>query len=127
MKTLSLSIFLLLISLYSFSQKKKEEKIFSAVEQQAQFPGGMGAFGKYLQKNLKRIDGEDFPPKLYLQFVVEKDGSISLFEVLRGPVSSKLEEQFISLLTKIKWKPGYQSGKPVRSRFTIPINHCPSE
>jgi periplasmic protein TonB len=127
MKTLSLSIFLLIISFHSFSQKKKEEKIFSAVEQQAQFPGGMGAFGKYLQKNLKRIDGEDFPPKLYLQFVVEKDGSISLFEVLRGPVSSKLEEQFISLLTKIKWKPGYQSGKPVRSRFTIPINHCPSE
>jgi periplasmic protein TonB len=127
MKTLSLSIFLLLISLHSFSQKKKEEEIFTAVEQQAEFPGGMGAFGKYLQKNLKRIDGEDFPPKLYLQFVVEKDGSISLFEVLRGPVSSKLEEQFISLLTKIKWKPGYQSGKPVRSRFTIPINHCPSE
>jgi periplasmic protein TonB len=122
MKTLSLSIFLLIISFHSFSQKKKEEEIFTAVEQQAEFPGGMGAFGKYLQKNLKRIDGEDFPSKLYLQFVVEKDGSISHFEVLKGPISSKLEEQFISLFTKIKWKPGYQSGKPVRSRFTIPIN-----
>ena len=44
---------MLLISFSSFSQKGKEEEIFTAVEQQAEFPGGMGAFGRYLQKNWK--------------------------------------------------------------------------
>jgi hypothetical protein len=68
MKTLSLSICLLIIFFHSFSQKKKEEEIFTAVEQQAEFPGGMGAFGKYLQKNLKWEFGEneERPSRLYI-------------------------------------------------------------
>jgi periplasmic protein TonB len=124
MKTLTLSIFLLFISFHSFSQKKKEEEIFNAVEQNAEFPGGMGAFGKYLQKNLK-WQGEEkirHPSKLYLQFVVEKNGSISDFTVLKGPLSIETRQHFFKILSAVKWKPGYQSGKPVRSRFTIPMN-----
>jgi len=74
MKTRSRSIFFLLISLHSFSQKKKEEEIFTAVEQQAEFPRGMGAFGKYLQKNLKASE-EGCQSKIYVQFVTEKGGS----------------------------------------------------
>lgn len=127
MKTLSLSIFLLVISLHSFSQKKKEEEIFSAVEQQAEFPGGMGAFGKYLQKNLKWEFGEneERPSKMYIEFVVEKDGTTSDFSIRSSSkefnvgVKKHIEE----ILSKVKWKPGRQAGKAVRSRFTIPINH----
>ena len=123
MKTLSLSILLLLISLNSFSQKKKEEEIFTAVEQQAEFPGGMGAFGKYLQKNLKwqGTEKEVYPSALYLQFVVEKNGSISDFKVLKGSLYNETRLHFLKVLSAVKWKPGYQSGKPVRSRFTLPI------
>lgn len=129
MKTLSLSIFLLVISLHSFSQKKKEEEIFTAVEEQAEFPEGMGAFGKYLQKNLKwqGDEKEVHPSKLYLQFVVEKNGSISHFEVLKGPLSNETRKHFFKILSAVKWKPGYQNGKPVRSRFTLPINHLYNE
>ena len=129
MKTLSLSIFLLIISLHVFSQKKKEEEIFTAVERQAEFPGGMGAFGKYLQKNLKwqGDEKEVHPSKLYLQFVVEKNGSISHFEVLKGPLSNETRKHFFKILSAVKWKPGYQNGKPVRSRFTLPINHLNNE
>jgi periplasmic protein TonB len=124
MKKTSLSIFLLVISLHCFSQKKKEEEIFSAVEQNAEFPEGMGAFGKYLQKNLKWQGDEikHHPSKLYLQFVVEKNGSISHFEVLKGPLSNQTRQHFFKILSAVKWKPGYQSGKPVRSRFTLPMN-----
>jgi periplasmic protein TonB len=120
MKTLSLSIFLLLFSFHSFSQKKKEEEIFSAVEQQAEFPGGMGAFGKYLQKNL-RLTG-DCQSKIYVQFVVEKDGSPNHVQFLTKDTYQDTKDQFTKLILKVKWKPGYQSGKPVRSRFTIPMN-----
>jgi periplasmic protein TonB len=120
MKTLSLSIFLLLISLYSFSQKKKEEEIFTAVEQQAEFIGGMGAFGKYLSKNFRIEKGEECPSNIYIQFVVEKNGTATDIKILK-PVSKSMDERLIKLM-RIKWKPGRQSGKIVRSRFTIPIH-----
>ena len=124
MKTLSLSIFLLIISLSSFSQKKKEEEIFTAVEQQAEFPGGLGAFGKYLQKNFK-VSKEGCQSKIYVQFVVEKDGSPNHVQFLTKDTYQDTKDQLTKIILKVKWKPGYQSGKPVRSRFTIPMNfHC---
>ena len=124
MKIILLFLIILSISFHSFSQTKKEEEIFTSVERQAEFPGGMGAFGKYLQKNLKWQGDEtkQHPSKLYLQFVVEKNGNISHFEVLKGPLSNQTRQHFFKILSAIKWKPGYQSGKPVRSRFTIPMN-----
>jgi hypothetical protein len=67
MKILSLSIFLLIISFHSFSQKKKEEEIFIAVEQQAEFIGGIGAFGKYLSKNFRIEKGEECPSSIYTE------------------------------------------------------------
>ncbi len=112
------------MSFSSFSQKKKEEEIFLAVEQNAEFPGGMGTFGRYLQKNFKwqGAEKEHHPSKLYLQFVVEKNGSISDFKVLKEPLSNETRQHFFKILSAVKWKPGYQNGKPVRSRFTIPMN-----
>lgn len=52
MRHLFLFLLFLKFNSSSFSQKVKEEEIFTAVEKQAEFPGGMGAFGKYLQKKL---------------------------------------------------------------------------
>jgi hypothetical protein len=54
--------------------------------------------------------------------------SISIFlliislEVLKGPLSNETRLHFFKILSAVKWKPGYQSGKPVRSRFTLPMN-----
>ena len=112
------------MSFYSFSQTKKEEEIFSAVEQQAEFPGGMGAFGKHLQKNLK-VSKDSCQSKIYVQFVVEKDGSPNHVRFLTKDTYQDTKEQFTKIILKVKWISGYQSGKPVRSRFTIPMNfHC---
>ncbi len=124
MKILSLLIFLFFIEFHSFSQKKKEEEIFTAVEQQAEFPGGMGAFGKYLQKNLKwqGDEKERLPTKIYVQFVVEKDGSTNNIEFLTKSTPKEIKDQFIKMIKNVKWIPGKQGGKTVRSRFTIPMN-----
>jgi periplasmic protein TonB len=118
------TVILLLISISLIAQKVNEEEIFTAVEQQAEFPGGMGAFSRYLQKKLKWEfkENEIRPSKLYFQFVVEKNGTISQFKVLKGPLSKRMQQNFLNLFSSIKWKPGYQNGKPVRSRFTLPIN-----
>jgi periplasmic protein TonB len=120
-----LIIFLFLIKFnFSFSQKVKEEEIFTAVEKQAEYPGGMAAFGKFLQKNFS-ISKDSCQTKIYVQFVVEKDGSPNNVRFLTKDTYQSTKDLLTKLILKVKWTPGYQGGKPVRSRFTIPMNnHC---
>ena len=99
------------------------------MEQNAEFPGGMGALGEYLQKNL-RWQGDEkevLPSKLYLQFVVEKNGSISHFEVLKGPLSIETRQHFFKILSAVKWKPATKKKENVKSKFIIPLQICVSE
>jgi periplasmic protein TonB len=135
MKTLSLSIFLFFIFFHSFSQKKKEEEIFTAVEQQAEFSGGMGAFHKLLIKNLpdfkKELNAGIAPGKIYIQIIIEKDGTISNIEILEGGgIFLETEKSFLQKLKVAfseKWKPAKNKGESVKSKFTIPLSVCLSE
>jgi periplasmic protein TonB len=108
----------------------KEDEIFTAVEQQAEFPGGMGAFGKFLQKNLKypaAAQRANVSGKVYIQFVVNTDGSIQNVEVLKS-VGFGCDEEAVRVIKSVpRWTPGKQSGRAVRSRFTIPISYTLSE
>lgn len=84
----------------------------------------MGVFGKYLQKNFKILK-DSCQSKIYVQFVVEKDGSPNRVQFLTKDTYQDTRDQLTKMILKVKWKPGYQNGKPVRSRFTIPMNfHC---
>lgn len=100
--------------------------IFTAVEQQAEFPGGMEAFAKYLQDNLKYPEAAqkaNIQGKIYVQFVINRDGSSEKFEVLKSTENESLDNEALRVLKSIpKWVAGQQSGRNVRSRFTIPIN-----
>ena len=108
----------------------KEDEIFTAVEQQAEFPGGLGALGKYLQKNLKypaAAQRANVSGKVYVQFVVNTDGSIQNVDVIKS-VGFGCDEEAVRVIKSVpRWTPGKQSGRPVRSRFTIPINFQLSE
>ena len=100
-------------------------KIFVSVESSPEFPGGAAAFTKYLEKNIKYpgVDRENnIQGKVYIQFVVEKDGSLTDISATRGP-SATLKEEAIRILSKSpKWKAGIQNGRPVRVQYTVPIN-----
>jgi len=98
---------------------------FTAVEINPEYPGGEAALGKFLQKNIK------YPPvakengiqgKAYIQFVVERDGSLTDVKSLRDPGAGLGEEAIRVLKLSPHWKPGIQNGKPVRVQFTIPVN-----
>ncbi|MCF6171582.1 MAG: energy transducer TonB [Bacteroidales bacterium] len=101
-----------------------EEVIFQVVENQPEFPGGMSELYVFLQKNVK------YPPiakesgiqgRVFVNFVVEKDGSISNVKVLRG-IGGGCDEEAIRVVKSMpKWKPGKQRGKPVRVSFNLPI------
>ena len=105
-------------------EEVKEKVIFQVVEEMPEFPGGMGEAMKFLAKNIKypvaaqqaKIEG-----RVIVQFVVERDGSISDIHTLRG-VNPDLDAEAIRVVSLMpKWKPGKQRGKAVAVKYTMPI------
>ncbi len=115
----------------SLSESKKEEdEIYTAVEQQAEFPGGPRAFGAHLQRNLKypsAAQRKNVGGKVYVRFVVNTDGSTEDFEILKS-VGFGCDEEAIRVVKSVpKWNPAKTSGRAVRSRLTQPITFVLSE
>ena len=88
------------------------------------FPGGDVARMKYLRDNMKypqmaRESG--IQGKVFVTFVVEKDGKVTDVRVLRG-IGGGCDEEAIRVVKSMpKWNPGKQRGKPVRVQFNLPI------
>jgi protein TonB len=105
-------------------EEPEEEQIFQVVEEQPEFPGGQIELMKFLQKNIKypTISQENgVQGRVIVQFVVNRDGSIVDTQVMRG-VDPYLDKEALRVVSTMpKWKPGKQRGKPVRTRFTLPV------
>lgn len=103
----------------------KEEEIFTVVEQQPEFTGGMAALGQYLQKNLRypaAAQRANVSGRVFVSFVVNTDGSIQDVQVLKGLGFGTDEEAIRVVKSMPKWRPGKQSGRPVRVKYNLPIN-----
>ena len=107
------------------SQKDQKEEPFNVVEDMPAFPGGMEAMIQFLSSNIQypadaqkqKVDG-----RVLVNFVVEKDGSITEVKVIK-PAFPSLDAEAIRVVKAMpKWKPGYQRGQAVRVQFTMPIN-----
>lgn len=100
------------------------EKVFDMVEQMPTFPGGQSELMSYLGKNIKypTIAQENGTQgRVIIQFVVERDGSISDVHVARG-VDPYLDKEAVRVVKSMpKWIPGKQNGKAVRVKFTVPV------
>ena len=100
-----------------------EAEIFVVVEDMPQFPGGN--VQRWISKNVKYpilAQENGIQGKVFIQFVIEKDGSITDVKVMRG-VDASLDKEAIRVVKSMpKWKPGKQRGKPVRVSYTLPIN-----
>jgi protein TonB len=97
-------------------------QIFTAVENEPKFKGD---FGAYLSRNIRypAVDKENnVQGKVFVQFVVEKDGSLTDIKVLRSPDESLGDEAVRVLKASPRWTPGIQNGKPVRVMYTVPIS-----
>ncbi|WP_423147556.1 energy transducer TonB [Rubrolithibacter danxiaensis] len=97
---------------------------FAAIEVAPEFQGGQKGWAKYLGNNLRypaiaRENG--ISGRVTVQFVVEKDGSVTDIKVLRGIGGGCDEEAVRVLKTAPKWKPGIQNGRPVRVSYVMPI------
>ena len=101
------------------------DEVCLSAEKYPEFPGGTTALFDFINKNVKypkSARDKGIEGRVFVQFVVEKDGSLSSFTVLRG-VSDELDAEAIRVLKAMpKWKPGMNDGKPVRVQFTMPFN-----
>ena len=101
-----------------------ENKVFDIVEQQPLFPGGPAALMKYLSENTKYpvvAQENGVQGRVTVQFVVEKDGSISDVHVLRG-VDPSLDKEAVRVVKSMpRWTPGKQNGITVRVNYRVPV------
>lgn len=102
----------------------KENEVFRAVEESAEFPGGQGGLMKFLRNNLrypKEAHKKNIQGRVVVQFIIEKDGSISQSEIVKG-VDPDLDKEALRVVNKMpKWKPGKNNDIPVRTYFILPI------
>ena len=101
-----------------------EAEVFTIVEQMPSFPGGDAKMYEYLGKNIKypQIARETgIQGRVFVNFVVEPDGSVSNVKVLRGIGGGCDEEAMRVVKAMPKWSPGKQRGKTVRVSYTLPV------
>ena len=92
------------------------------LSKQPEYPGGMTAFYKYVGKNFKVPEDLNGSFRLYVSFVVEKDGSLTELTVLRDGAGHGAAEEAIRVLqASAKWAPGEVDGQPVRTSYKLPI------
>mgnify|MGYP002233949735 CR=1 FL=1 len=98
--------------------------IYNVIDQMPEFPGGSAELLKYLSTHIKyptMSQEMGSQGRVIVQFVVDKDGSITNPTVVRG-VDAYLDKEAIRVISGMpKWKPGVQNGKKVRVKYTVPV------
>ena len=101
-----------------------EAEIFKVVEEMPEFPGGAAKMMEFIQKNIKypmMARESDIQGRVFVNFVVEPDGTITNVTVMRGIGGGCDEEALRVVQSMPNWKPGKQRGSAVRCSFTVPI------
>jgi protein TonB len=107
------------------SSSTQNRPVFTVVEQQPEFPGGMNKLSQYFRTNLRypeaarkaRIQG-----RVFITFIVSEDGAIQQVRALKS-VDPELDAEAVRLVQSMpNWKPARQGGQPVACRYNIPVN-----
>lgn len=100
-------------------QEESEDEIFVVVEQQPELIGGIDQLqSKIKYPELARKVGIE--GRVYVQFIVDKDGSVQSPEIIRG-IGGGCDEEALRVIQQAKFQPGLQRGRPVKVKMTIPI------
>lgn len=103
---------------------EEENKVFTVVEVMPSFPGGESALMKYLQSNTQypTVAAENgVQGRVIVGFVVERDGSITDVNIMRGADPSLDREAMRVVRSMPRWNPGKQNGSAVRVKYQVPV------
>jgi len=107
------------------AEEEEEAQVFFIVEEMPEFPGGELALRKFIAQSIKYpviAQENGIQGKVYVNFVVDKDGSVTAAKIARG-VDPSLDKEALRVVNSLpKWKPGKQRGKAVKVSYTVPIN-----
>ena len=103
----------------------KEDTVYQIAEEMPKFPGGEQAMIKFVAENInypQEAKDKEIAGRVFVSFVVEKDGSVDEVKVMRG-IGGGCDEEVVRVVKAMpKWKPGKQAGKPVRVNYMMPFN-----
>jgi periplasmic protein TonB len=106
-------------------EEEEEAQVFFIVEEMPEFPGGELALRKFIAQSIKYpviAQENGIQGKVYVNFVVDKDGSVISAKIARG-VDPSIDKEALRVVNSLpKWKPGKQRGKAVKVSYTVPIN-----
>ncbi len=103
----------------------QSDTIYKTVDQMPQFPGGDAGLRQYLAQTVQypvEAQQNGIQGRIFVQFVIEADGSVSHVGVAR-PFDPKLDREAVRVVKSMpKWTPGKQKNKAVRVSYTVPVN-----
>ncbi|MDD2575909.1 MAG: energy transducer TonB [Bacteroidales bacterium] len=128
-----LSLFAMLVMVFAFSlnvnaQEKKSDNsdvVFTVVENEAEFPGGVEAMNRFMAENIKYptlAKQKNIEGKVIISFIVEKNGTLSDIRTIKDIGEGCGDEGLRIVKLMPKWKPAKQKGQPVRQQFLLPIS-----
>lgn len=133
MKKIATSLLFCLLTVYSFADEhllvevpvqEDSSMVYDFPERMAQFPGGSAAMDLFILKNKnypQSLKDAGVVGKVYVQFIVEKDGSLTNISIRRG-TNTDLDKEALNVVEKMpNWIPGSVRGKIVRVKYTLPI------
>lgn len=94
------------------------------VEEMPEFPGGVEALAAFIKKEVKypkKAKRAGIEGQVVVGFIVDKDGSVTDVVVAKGVDPLLDEEAMRAVRLMPKWKPGLQNGKPVKTKFNLPV------
>ncbi len=124
----------LLLSLHGIAQKDTVnvdamspiEEVFSGeTDKEPEFPGGSQEMMKWISESVNypaQAVKDSIAGKVYVQFIVEKDGTLSEIEIIRSPHVLLSDEVTRLVKAMPNWSPGKFEGETVRVRYILPIN-----
>lgn len=122
--TFLLSIFSVMIFAQNDTIQQSEMEIFWFIEKEPEFSGGFKALQRYIATNAiytEKARNDSVSGKVFVNFWIEKDGSISEARVLKG-LHPDLDSISIAIIESMpKWIPGANRGQPIKRQYNLPI------
>lgn len=101
-----------------------DDQVYTAVEEDAEFPGGNEAMAKFLQKNLvypKKAERMEIQGRVIVYFEIDKEGKVTNVKLHKG-FNDECDLEALRVVKMMpNWKPAKQNGRHVRVRRTIPV------